>query len=336
MKKHQILFCVFILFSCNKEEINNSSTDAILDLPVVPFDYSTLSANAPHAKNDNTPIDNPITNHGATLGRVLFYDTKLSSNDKISCASCHKQEFSFTDNAIKSIGVNGNTLKNSMHLVNVRHFASGKMFWNFRANTLEEQVLMPIQDKIEMNMPLPDLVSKLNNTGYYKPLFQKAFGSTTINSDKISKALAQFIRSINSYDVIKPPQTMAQQQGFMKFNETTNEPTNPLVASCAECHSGTQVLEFTAQGLPNPNVQLFTNGRGFGDEPKFMKVANMINIAFTAPYGHDGRYASLETLVENHGNNLNATDVTNIVAFLKTLKDTTLMTSKKYSDPFKK
>ncbi len=149
---------------------------------------------------DNTPADNPITDAGATLGRVLFYDKRLSANDSVSCGSCHQQKHGFSDPARFSKGLHGKpTRRHSMSLTNARFYARGRFFWDERAATLEEQVLMPIQDPVEMGMKLDDLEQKLTAVDFYAPLFEAAFGSPEVTRDRISKALAQFVRSLVSY-----------------------------------------------------------------------------------------------------------------------------------------
>ena len=156
---------------------------------------------------DNMPANNPITDEGATLGRVLFYDKMLSSDNTIACASCHKQEFAFSDTAILSQGVNDATLRHSMRLINIR-FADDTLFrWDRSALSLEEQMLKPIKNFDEMGYSgtngapdMEDLIAKLETTSYYDPLFYAAFGDTEITESRIQLALAQFVRSIQSFD----------------------------------------------------------------------------------------------------------------------------------------
>ncbi len=187
--------------------------ERVLNLPDTPFDYATLDLPAHFTTNvpgqplptsiigfDNTPSDNPITNDGATLGRVLFYDKKLSANGTISCASCHQQNKGFSDDATLSLGYNGGTTgRHSMTLINSRFYQRGRFFWDERAATLEEQVLMPLQDPVEMGMTLEQVISTVEQQAYYPDLFEKAFGSQEVDADRIAKALAQFVRSIVSY-----------------------------------------------------------------------------------------------------------------------------------------
>ena len=155
---------------------------------------------------DNTNM-NPITDEGATLGRVLFYDVNLSVDNNISCAHCHKQEFAFGDTAVASSGVNGLTNRHSMRLVNSRFSQEQRFFWDERAINLEVQTLTPIQDHKEMGFSgangdpsLDDLVTKLQGIGYYPELFKLAYGDSKVTAEGIQKALAQFVRSIQSFD----------------------------------------------------------------------------------------------------------------------------------------
>ncbi|RXR22940.1 cytochrome-c peroxidase [Flavobacterium stagni] len=151
--------------------------------------------------------NNPITDKGATLGRVLFYDKKLSSNNAISCASCHIQAHAFSDTNVASLGVNGSTERHAMRLVNSRFSIESKFFWDERAASLEAQTTMPIRNHGEMGYSgtngdedFSALLTKLNAVDYYKELFQYVYGSSEVTEAKIQNALAQFIRSIQSFD----------------------------------------------------------------------------------------------------------------------------------------
>lgn len=155
---------------------------------------------------DNTG-SNVITDEGATLGRVLFYDKKLSVDNTIACASCHHQEFAFSDTARASVGVDGTTPRHSMRLVNSRFGSEVKFFWDERAATLETQTTMPIQDHIEMGWSglngdpdLDSLMRKMAAIDYYKQLFTLAFGDTVVTEIRMQNAIAQFVRSIQSFD----------------------------------------------------------------------------------------------------------------------------------------
>ncbi len=160
----------------------------------------------PYITKDNSAL-NPVTDKGATLGRVLFYDKNLSSNNTISCASCHQQANAFSDTNVASNGVNGTTGRHTMRLINTRFANESKFFWDERAASLEIQSTMPIKNHGEMGFSGADgdfdfdaLITRLNAIGYYKELFKFVYGTEEITEVKIQNALAQFIRSIQSFD----------------------------------------------------------------------------------------------------------------------------------------
>ncbi len=166
--KFLLLSLCFSLFSACKDDEETFDTAgpnplAALNLPAAYDNYANpdlpmYMVLPPTGLSDNTPANNPVTNSGATLGRVLFYDVNLSANKSISCANCHQQKFGFSDPLALSKGFNGgNTGRHSMSLANARYYNSGRFFWDERAATLEDQVLGPIQDAVEMGMTLPDL-----------------------------------------------------------------------------------------------------------------------------------------------------------------------------------
>jgi len=205
--------------------------------------------------------NNPITDKGATLGRVLFYDKKLSSNNTVSCATCHNQANAFSDTNVASNGVNGTTGRHSMRLINTRFSAETKFFWDERAANLETQTTLPIKDHGEMGFsgtngdePFSALITKLNAIGYYKELFQFVYGSEEITEAKIQSALAQFIRSIQSFDSkYDAGRALAANDGqpFSNFSAQENQGKNLFLTppvfnpngvrtsgglGCAGCH----------------------------------------------------------------------------------------------------
>lgn len=202
------------IVSCNNEEDDYSSIESYPNVESTFGNSIDLNNLANYANQtipnyitkDNSNL-NPITDKGATLGRVLFYDTNLSSNNTTSCATCHKQEIAFTDTDIASSGANGLTGRHSMRLVNSRFSNEIKFFWDERAASLEIQTTMPIKDHGEMgfsgengDLSFNDLITRLSNIGYYKELFDFVYGSEEITENKIQLALAQFVRSIQSFD----------------------------------------------------------------------------------------------------------------------------------------
>ncbi|PHS08246.1 MAG: cytochrome-c peroxidase [Kordia sp.] len=216
MKKFLVLFAITLAFftSCSDDNSNQiaSTTPVAIDISdYLNIDFNNLSNYAfqttpVYITKDNT-VANPITNEGATLGRILFYDENLSSDNTVSCSTCHQQVNAFSDIDVASSGVNGLTGRHSMRLINSRFSNETKFFWDERANTLEEQTTMPIQDHNEMGFSgtngdgnFNDLIIKLNDVEYYPELFEFAFGDQVITEQRIQSALAQFIRSIQSFD----------------------------------------------------------------------------------------------------------------------------------------
>lgn len=390
-----ILICITIasilIPSCKKtESIVSKSEDEILaltlNLPSTPFNYLALlpahfTANTGGplptsiAGLDNTPANNQITNQGAQLGRVLFYDKSLSKNGSISCASCHNQANGFSDNKILSKGfLNGNTRRHSMTLINARYYQRGRFFWDERAATLEEQVLMPFQDPVEMGMTLNDVINSVKAKEIYQILFKRAFGTEEITIDKISKALAQFVRSIISYSSRYDVGRAASASMGAPFPNFTAEENagkqlflQPLLNGgfgCFGCHT-TEAFVSTNPGPQNNGLDLTTiidNGAGetFPNNPKFagtFKTSTLRNIELTAPYMHDGRFATLEQVIEHYNSgikahpnlapalrnpngtpiqiNMSAAQKSALLAFLKTLTDNTIATEVKWSNPFK-
>ena len=364
------------LFRLNSDaagEVSSSSANALV-LPPSPYNYANPALPA-HLltpailAQDNTPAANPTTNTGAALGRVLFYDKRLSANQTISCSSCHQAEHGFSDPRQFSVGFDGGlTGRNSMGLTNARYYLRENFFWDERAATLEDQVLMPIQNGVEMGMTLDLLVQRVDAEPFYDELFTAAFGTPEVNSTRISRALAQFVRSIVSgsskYDTGVP-------LGFSNFTAQENQGRQIFqgpVGGCATCHGSDNFVpgnNIFNNGLENPYVDKGVGEvTGLASDEGFFKVPSLRNIELTAPYMHDGRFATLEQVVEfynsgvvNHPNlspqlrvlpgpgvpqpppprRLNLTDAQKaaLVAFLKTLTDTSVTTHPKYSDPFR-
>jgi cytochrome c peroxidase len=332
-----MIVLVAIFQACSKNRDTAATPTSELNLPATAANYITAfpAYAAPALQNtDNTPASNAITNDGATLGRVLFYDRSLSLNNTVSCASCHKQNLGFGDDAVKSVGFKGgSTRRHSMHLLNVRFYASGKMFWDERAATLEAQVLMPIQDTTEMGMTLTELVTKLSSKTYYPALFKKAFGSEEISADRISKALAQFVRSIvtyqSKYDRVKSGQenfTPLEQQGEQLF--LTAGP-----AACGGCHRPPMFLTSN----PAAPFALADNADlGINNERRF-KAGSLRNMATTGLLFHNGSVASVEGMLASNipAHGVAPQDRTAILAFLQTLTDNTVNTDVRFSNPFR-
>jgi len=273
------------------------------------------------------PSDNPLTEEGIALGRALFEETKLSSNGRQSCASCHNLNAAGAHPGKPvSRGATGAPGKrNAMPLFNVAWKHS--FFWDGRAASLREQVLQPIQNPVEMNESLPNVIEKLRHAGVgltgsgarnrsgaaevdYARLFNAAFGSAEINADRIARALEQFLLAQVShhsrFDRVlegKAVFTAEEERGFELFH-TEYDPRHGFYgADCFHCHGGAlfRNVEFANNGLDAIATDLgrFEVTRREGDKGKFA-VPSLRNVAVTAPYMHDGRFKTLEEVVKHY------------------------------------
>lgn len=353
-----------------RQEILSTVQDALL-LPATSFNYASpmLPPNflvQPILGQDNMPATNMTTDTGATLGRVLFYDKRLSANQTVACASCHQQEHGFSDPRRFSMGFEGGlTTRNSMGLSNARWYQRRHFFWDERANTLEDQVLAPIQNSVEMGMTLPALMTRLAAESYYTNLFARTFGSTDVTPDRVARALAQFVRSIVS---VRSKYDIGVSNRFANFTAQENLGRQIFLgqvgnATCAACHGTDNFVPGPAinnNGLEFPYVDLGLGGvTGRPQDNGLFKVPSLRNIELTAPYMHDGRFATLEEVVEFYNSgvvdnpnlspplrnppgqpagprrlNLTTQQKAALVAFLKTLTDPNLATDARFSDPF--
>ena len=357
---------IAVLVSCHKSP--QATGTVYLDLPSSPYQYYSSTFNSSDTANNK-----------ATLGRVLFYEGKLSINNTISCGSCHKQNLGFADNVAFSAGYqNKLTGRNSKGIANITGMPASEtifqpftitaanmpLFWDGRENVLSNLANRPITNHIEMGMDDPDAIpAKLAKVPYYAQLFMNAYGDNAITKDRISESIAVFMASIrtgnskfevgvNSNFANFTPQ---ESQGFALFTGKYN---------CNNCHEISQggynisSATFADIGLDANYVDL-----GMGaidlqstDNGKF-KVPVLLNVALTAPYMHDGRYKTLDDVIEHYshtiqnsrnlndvlkdgnGNamqmNITADDKQALIAFLNTLTDYNMVNDPKYSNPFK-
>ncbi|MEO0058893.1 MAG: Cytochrome peroxidase [Bacteroidota bacterium] len=332
----------------------------------------------------NNSLSNPITDKGATLGRVLFYDKKLSSNNSVSCATCHQQANAFGDPSIgASVGVNGATGRHSMRLINTRFANESKFFWDERAANLETQTTMPIKDHGEMgfsgtngDLDFNGLITKLNAVGYYKELFKFVYGDETITELKIQSALAQFIKSIQSFDSkydIGRSQVANNNQAFPNYTISENNGKNLFTAApqfdatgsrigggigCAGCHAPP---EFDIDpNTRNNGIIGILNGTGIDiTNTRAPSLRDLVktNGQINGTMMHTGVIGSLQTVIGHYGTinlapgnnnldprlrpngfgqklNLNANEVNDVIAFLRTLSGTAVYTNTKWSNPF--
>jgi cytochrome c peroxidase len=320
---------------------------------------------------DHSPASNAVNDRVATLGRVLFYDLRLSTNDRASCASCHQQAVGFTDPMRFSNGISGaaTTDFHAMRLGNLRYWKPGSTFWDRRAASVEAQASHPFHSLVEMGWGgaaggFDALIRKMAATSYYPDLFAWAFGSSTITEARIQQALAQFVRAMVSsssrwdtgyarvfsptapnraLDVDLPNFTAQENRGRQLFMTSTTKGG----AGCSSCH------------LP-PTFALAANARSNGldaGETRLFKAPSLRGVGLTGPYMHDGRFATLAEVVDfyDHGIqdgpaldkrlrqdrrprrlNLSAADRAALVAFLMTLSDPALTTDARFSDPFRR
>lgn len=320
---------------------------------------------------DNSPASNALDDRVATLGRVLFYDLRLSTNDRASCASCHRQALGFTDSMRFSNGISGaaTTDAHAMRLGNLRYWQPGSTFWDRRAASVEAQASQPLHSLVEMGWggaagDFDDLIRKMSATSYYPDLFAWAFGSSTITETRIQQAFAQFLRAMVSsssrwdtgyaqvfsptarnraLDVDLPNFTRQENRGRQLFMTAVAQGG----AGCSACH------------LP-PTFALAANARSNGldaGETRLFKAPSLRSVGLTGPYMHDGRFATLAEVVDfyDHGIqpgaaldarlrqgrraqrlNLSEADRAALVAFLMTLTDPALTTDARFSDPFRR
>ncbi len=306
------------------------------------------------------PADNPLTKEGILLGNKLFFDTRLSGDNTQSCASCHNQEFAFSDNGKKlSTGIRGlEGRRNSMPIFNMFYHNVG-FFWDGRARLLRHQTLKPIEDDLEMDDTLANVIKKLKETDFYPTLFYDAFGTTEITEERISLALEQYMLTLVSgnskYDRVMNDLeqfTESEQRGYYIFFTPTESASPRPGADCFHCHSG---ANFSNNDFMNNGLDKEFKDLGYGeftkqafDNGKF-KVPSLRNVAVTFPYMHDGRFATLEDVVEHYnsgvvnsptidpnmhsfesGLNLSNQNKIDLVNFLKTLTDDEFLINPEY------
>jgi cytochrome c peroxidase len=323
------------------------------------------------AELDNGPPANAADDRVATLGRVLFYDLRLSTNDRASCATCHQQKFGFTDPMRFSNGISGaaTTEFHAMRLGNLRYWQPGTMFWDRRAASVEAQASHPFHSLVELGWggaagDFDDLIRKMEGLSYYPELFAWAFGSRAITEPRIQQALAQFVRAMVSsssrwdegYALVFAPDTpdRALDRDLPNLTRQENRGRQLFMtgvgeggAGCAACH------------VP-PTFALAADSGSNGLDPgetRLFKAPSLRSVGLTGPYMHDGRFATLAEVIEFYDRgiqdgpaldrrlrqdsgprrlNLSADDRAALAAFLLTLTDTELATDARFSDPFRR
>lgn len=307
--KTQILLALSVIFITGA---------AFIDLTNL-FSYSTQPVPAYIQKN-NTPLNNTISDAGATLGRVLFYDKNLSANNTIACASCHQQQFAFSDTARRSLGLNGGlTGRHSMRLAYARFATETKFFWDERASTLEDQTTRPIQDAIEMGFSgsngqpdMDSLIRKMKHIYYYPVLFKAAFGDSVITEQRMQFALSQFVRSMYTFDS-KFDAGLAQAPNinapFPNFTQQENNGKtlfiNPPPAGGAGCQGCHRAPEFDIDpatlnngviaDAANPATLDLTNTKA----PSLRDLFNPQGV-LNGPLMHNGNFATIDAVLAHY------------------------------------
>ncbi|MBL0128220.1 MAG: cytochrome-c peroxidase [Flavobacteriales bacterium] len=301
-------------------------------------------------------VGNPLTVEGVALGRTLFYEKALSDNYSMSCGSCHVQANGFTDPREFSIGTDGSVGgRNAMQVINMafdEHF-----FWDGRRHSLEGQAHDPVTNMIEMRNTWPVVVQRLQAHDTYPGLFKKAFGTTTIDSDLVVMAIAQFERTLLSFNSPFDRYFYLGQANAMNDQEIRGMDVFMRDGHCVDCHKNPF---FNDHGLRNNGLDMISADPGFGgisgnaaDVGKF-KVPTLRNIAHTGPYMHDSRFATLEQVVNFYAHNvqvdnpridahmdpwrfglvnLTPEQEADLVAFLNALTDEGFLTNPTFSDP---
>ncbi|HYG20812.1 MAG TPA: cytochrome c peroxidase [Ohtaekwangia sp.] len=351
MKTRTLLLSLLMLaLFCNACKNDDPELQtAYLELPGQPLDYGQF--------NDHIP----------TLGRVLFYDPQLSVNNSVSCATCHKQVLAFSDNTALSKGFeNRLTTRNSMPIQNLAVSSFGipaSLFWDGRENNLRQMVMRPIVNHIEMGISDPEVLArKLSVVPYYRDLFKNAYGTEEVTSAGIAEGLSSFLASITSTN------TKFDRHNFQGEKLTALEEKGKALFigtyDCNACHQVQNPSGYIFAGTFS-NIGLEDNYADNGlenttghrsDAGKF-KIPSLRNVMLTAPYMHDGRFSTLEAVmdhysegIEDHPNldprlrsatgeplnmHIPEDDKTAIIAFLNTLTDTHMITDPKFSNPFK-
>lgn len=313
------------------------------------------------------PADNPFTVEGIELGRSLFYDKRLSGDNTQACASCHFQSEAFGDSNQFSTGIDGSIgNRQGMTLINLGY--QFNYFWDARSETLEEQIIEPVVNPIEMNTTWAEVMEKIKGDEYYMSLFEKIYATSYIDSTHVANVMAQFLRTVVSsnskYDQRLKGEydfTASEERGWLLYQKEGGDPElgqgGEFGADCFHCHPLAGV-QFSDYQLHNNGLDsVFTDlGRGevTGDPNDYgkFKTPSLRNIEVSAPYMHDGRFETLEEVIEHYnsgghasstidpfmkftqgGLQLSEQDKQDLIAFLKTLTDNSFLTDTAFSNP---
>jgi cytochrome c peroxidase len=349
-----ILLTTLVAISCTKPPQQPDLNNIRLNLPEQPYAYNTLQTQdgIRHLRYEDSSV---IDNNKATIGRVLFYDKALSINNSISCASCHSQQNSFSDNVAFSKGFAEKlTLRNSINIVNLFDSRSAGYFWDGRESSIEDMVFAPIANHIEMGFSHIELITeKVGNLPYYKPLFRECYGDDRITEKRMKECLGQFLFSIVSYNnkfdkslKNRSVLNIEERQGLYTFER-----------HCMSCHRLTDEPPYAWQTdtAKYANIGLDEHDGDKGRNGLY-KIPNLRNISKTAPYMHDGRFNNLEEVITHYTEgikrNPNLSEALGgkdgpmqiylwgnekfyLIQFLKALDDDVVIHDPKLASPFK-
>ncbi|MDC1364996.1 cytochrome-c peroxidase [Algibacter sp.] len=298
-----IIIIFFVCFSCDNESVERYfATPSSLDIPKL-FEDNILAP--------VIPIDNPQTVEGIALGKKLFFDPILSIDNTLACVDCHAPDNAFTDSDKFSDGVDGIFgNRNSMPLFNLAWNYDEKFFWDGNTFSLEHQAFVPVTDPIEMKSNWADVESKLQQHAEYPILFEKAFGSSNIDSSLVTKAIAQFERTLISanskFDKFLLGELNLSPEELNGFNVFMDE----AKGDCFHCHGSDKNPLWTDNIFHNNGLDETFADLGLGsvtgdpaDNGKF-KSPSLRNLKFTAPYMHDGRFASIDDVINHYSHGL--------------------------------
>ena len=367
-----------ILFSCSSSD-NGPDTQSIVGC----MDSNAVNYNPNATESDGTcfygteytlevpqilelilppyiPADNRLSVEGIALGRKLFYDPILSGDGTQACADCHLAENAFTDPRQFSEGIDGSIgTRNAMPLFNMAWNLNEKFFWDGRAISLEDQAFGPVVNPIEMNNTWPNAVASLQSDAQYPSLFQEAFGTSTIDSILVAKAIAQFERTLVSansrfdkFSIGTGTLTPSEANGLEIFMDETR-------GDCFHCHGNPNSPLWSDNTFHNNGLDSVITDIGLGevtgdpnDNGKF-KSPSLRNLAYSAPYMHDGRFETLDDVINHYSEGLNdsptidplmktvanggvhltESDKADLKAFLLSLSDESFINNPDYQDP---
>ncbi len=304
MKNFGFILLLLLIGACssNSSENNYNSTTYTLNIPPL-FEQLLIPP--------QIPTNNPLTVEGVALGKKLFFDKKLSRDNSQSCASCHNPQKAFTENRRFSIGVDGiSGTRNSMPLFNLGWNFSDRFTWDGKELGLERQALEPVSNPIEMHNDWTNVANLLQQDSEYPQLFSQAFGTSEIDSILVTKAIAQFERTLISgnskFDQYLLGNTQLTSQELNGFNVFMMESKG----DCFHCHGSESNPLWTDNDFHNNGLDATLTDLGLGavtgdsnDNGKF-RTPSLRNLEFTAPYMHDGRFSTLDEVIDFYSEGL--------------------------------